>query len=156
MPAQPYYGFKTRVPHSIKIFGKFWNGSLFLTPTVMESRANVIRWKQSRLYQKESAKKNILRTGSWWNPLVFNSKSVIFPGNFRFFWAQRRNGDRGYPQIWNWTKRPRIWAFQILPEWSSKFEQKILRERKVMVIFTIWFFFCKKKIKSWYCEELLF
>ena len=68
-----------------------------------------------------------------------------FPLKFIQFWkVDIEIGVMG-PQIWIFTKRPRIRAFHIHPGRSSKFEQKILSLKKVMIICANIFFSLKKK-----------
>ena len=103
---------------------------------IMKSSANSISVKTNSFLWNRTRKHHIWGLDNDELSSVYNPKSMIFQkisGFFRFiYFIVERNGGR-YPQIWILSKRHRIWAFHIHPGRSSKFEQKILSLKKVMI-----------------------
>ena len=123
-----YQSFKTPVPRCVTKNGKFWNCSLFLLPTVMESSTNGNTSKTTSFIPKRICKKTFWgldHDETHW----FLTPNQWFSGNFRNFPGRMDEmGIVGTPSVGVWPKRHRIWAFQIHPGRSWKFEQKILSE----------------------------
>ena len=119
---------KIRVPGCVTKNGKFSKCSLFRTHMAMESTANDITLKRNLFATQRICKNAFLRVEPSWKPMVSDLKSAIFQKMSRFFGAWGQNEGEKYPQSSGKVKRHRIWAFQIHPGRSWKFEQKILSE----------------------------